>query len=202
MNGNRKEAAGTSPAVKAASVFILLLVLGLVFLSFQYPYQFRENRQFLSRAESVMDFSFNDLSGKWTEADLRERFSYKTIICFDETTSFGDKSCSVDLTSHNGAPAMLVVFFFTHDRLRAAFMHVPWWHHGKMRESLERLYGKPTTTHVVADDDTSLTGWKLENQGGLFYNTNRAANPLMWSAMLWYSPDYCKETDCYKNLNR
>lgn len=189
----------THPVVRLLAILIGLVFLYVILLSLIFPDRAREYRLYLTESRHALDFSFDDLSDRWTEADLRLYFESEKIRCYEDgfVGKLGNKACVVDVSSHNGVPAMFVSFFFADNKLNSAIVALPWWVHGQMLETLANDYGAPAGLQEKPVNDVRLIGWSLQNGGGLFINRERDHNPLFWNVLLWASPRLCGFSGCF-----
>lgn len=177
-----------------AILLFLVFVIMLIFIN-----RVEEYRQYLTESRPALDFSFGHLSEDWTESHLRYFFDGEEILC-QKDGSMGraiDKSCFIEIASHNNAPAMFATFFFRGDRLYAAMVAVPWWSHYAMLDSIDGMYGSPDRSQDKPVNDVRLFGWALENGSGIFYNRDRSINPLFWSLLLWFNSEECERIGCF-----
>lgn len=198
-----KTSRSTAPRTRPIRRFVVycLLSLGLymAYLSVRFPEHFREYRLYLTEQRPALDFSFDELSEDWSEADLRRRFSDVPATCYagmPEGTPEG-KACYLDISAYNGAPALGAVFFFVNDRLSKANVNLPWWGHDTVKREIVHAYGAPYAEQDEPVDGLRLQGWKLGNGSALFLNRDRELNPVMWSSVYWSSRRLCVRTGCF-----
>jgi hypothetical protein len=160
---------------------------------------FTVSRQYLFENRPSLDFSHEDLSQDWTEADLKARFASATFDCYRNGDQLGTRACDTYIGSHNGAPAMVGVFYFADGRLAHASILVPWWRHGAMFKALVSRYGSPTAVQNMTSGNVPLFGWKLVNGSGLFYNRERSAKPFEYNLVFWTSARKCEEHPCFSS---
>lgn len=181
-----------------AGVVAAIVAAGGV-LAVMYPEYFREYRLYLTERRLPLDFSFDDLSGRVSEESLKRKFAAQQFRCYKNRAGeyIGDRSCFVDIESHNGASAMSAAFFFADDQLVSASINVPWWAHRKMRQSLLRLYGVPAVHQAKPVAEVRLEGWKLTDGSAVFFNREPSLNPVKWSGVLWKSTSWCEKAGCF-----
>jgi hypothetical protein len=138
-------------------------------------------RHLRSEAPEVQ-VAFERLDGKMDEAAFQAQLPGVKMRCYAEPEA-GRRVCFADLRSANGVPALVLAAFFQRGRLTTAFLHVPWWAHGRARDALNARWGASVPG---GKDETGkpMRHWKLPN-GTIAMNDSRYAHPLQWSAVVW-----------------
>ncbi|MCU7371652.1 hypothetical protein PEC18_12520 [Paucibacter sp. O1-1] len=187
----------THPAVAALALLLAAVAGTALLLSSNYPEHVREHRLYLSEQRPTLDFSFDELSEQWTEADLRAQFPGQGIKCYSKLPNRpGDKSCFADISGHNGVAAMGAAFYFVSDRLDSVSLNIPWWAHGRMRDAIEGRYGRAVAAQSRPVAGVRLMGWALPDGSALFHNRDRGYNPVQWGGVFWSSRRACLRTGC------
>lgn len=188
-----------APAPKAGRIAFLLLMAALLGgFVFAYRGHIEEYRLYFFSDRQPLVFAYSELSEEWTERTLQERFKGIPVRCFYESGSgLGDRVCGVDAKSHNGVPVLFMSFFFSSGRLARVSINVPWWAHAQGRQAMEATLGPPVAAQLLPRSGVRLLGWRLPEGAALFYNRDRAMNPLVWNAIFWNSPSICKSGRCF-----
>jgi hypothetical protein len=134
--------------------------------------------------EPEAQIRFEALSPDWDEAAAQRHFTGLPMRCLSESNSpLGNRVCFASISKANGNPALTLALFFKAGRLNVAVLQVPWWAHGRVRNSIIRQWGAPAPSGT---DGTgwSIGRWELPN-GRLEMNNSRFLNPLSWSAVMW-----------------
>jgi hypothetical protein len=178
-------------------VLLLVVLAGTWLWNTRYP-PIRELRLFLFEDRKAADLPWHTLSESWSEVDMNRHFTGFPVRCgADHTGTPGvTRSCSVDIASLNGVPAMSVNFLFSGSKLRRVATATPWTSHALGRTSLIGTYGSPQVTQNTAHAGVRLHGWKLSSGAYLFYNRDRGLNPLEPSSTQWLGPTACAPTVC------
>ncbi len=187
------------PSLRRVGLLLVVVVVATVVL-FTARQSLREYWLYLTEDRPPIQFSFDELSEGWTEADLRTRFAGMKITCdqsFDR--HLDERACFIDVQSHNHVPAMFVAFFFASGKLSRASVNIPWWAHDLGYKSLELAYGKSASSQARPIADVRLHGWPLKGGGAIFYNRDKPVNPLAWNAAFWNSASSCAKNSCFTN---
>ena len=177
-------------ALFACTIIAMILLAQKNYLN-EYWLYFTEQRKPAS-------FNFLELSESWTERSLRERFSGYPIGCYQYQGDLPvDRACGVDVSSHNGVPALYISFFFADGHLDQVSVNIPWWSHGTALKSMVAAFGQPTASQSRFRAGVRLHGWPLRNGAALFFNRDRPVNPLTWNAIYWRSASTCQKGGCF-----
>ncbi|MBS0428646.1 MAG: hypothetical protein JSR41_15325 [Proteobacteria bacterium] len=168
------------------------------------PDGMEEYAQFVfSRPRPPADFALDDLSERWTEADLRERFAGLPILCGPYRVNVaGSRGCRVEAHRYNGMPTLYLSFFFQDGRLDEVVVNMPWWQHRAATRYLLQTFGTPTAAQDEAVAGIRLVGWSRPSGAGVFLNRDRPRNPLDWNAIHWRSAASCARAGCFTPLRR
>lgn len=160
----------------------------------------REHELYFTQNRSDVSFELSELSGEWTEKELRKRFAGLPIQCYPNPgDGLGDLGCTLDTKSYNGIPALFISFFFSSGKLQQVSINIPWWKHPEAYEYLTSKIGTPTASQTFPRSGVRLHGWRLPDGAGLFYNRDRSLNPLQWNAIFWRSPASCAGSACFNS---
>jgi hypothetical protein len=161
----------------------------------------REHWRYLTEKRPSVFLPFDEISDEWSEDQLKAQFPSLTLRCYDNRPGeyVGTRSCFADVGAVNGTEAMNISFYFSEGHLNDLAVNVPWWAHGKAYARLVATFGSPVASQKVAHAGVRLHGWKLPNGSSLFFNRDRAANPMQWSGIVWRSKRVCDQQGCWVN---
>ena len=131
-----------------------------------------------------VQLKFEALSAEMDEAAARVHFKGLPLQCMAENQSpLGNRVCYAALSKANGNPALTMALFFKGGRLNVALLQVPWWAHGRVRDSIVSQWGAPAPSGSDGGG-WSVGRWQLPN-GSLEMNNTRYLSPLTWSTIMW-----------------
>lgn len=178
------------------ALLVCLVVLLLVLIEKE---RLREHWLYFTEDRRAATFDFVELSESWSVDMLRERFSGFPIRCYPNPgDGLGDLGCIVDTMSHNGVPSLFISFFFTSGHLHQVSVNIPWWNHAEAYSKLTATLGQPLASQLLPRHGVRLHGWRLADGAGLFFNRDRALNPLDWNSIYWRSAASCKARTCFR----
>jgi hypothetical protein len=178
---------------------VLLVCLAVLLLVLLEKDRLREHWLFFTEDRTAVTFDFIELSESWTVDTLRQRFSGSPIRCYPNPgDGLGDLGCIVDTMSHNGVPSLFISFFFASGHLQQVSVNIPWWNHSEAYSKLTTTFGEPLASQLLPYHGVRLQGWRMADGAGLFYNRDRAINPLDWNAIYWRSASSCKASPCFR----
>lgn len=184
-----------SPLRIAAAVLV-----GVLFIAFFLTQKANLHEYYLYFTEdrSPITFQFSELSERWTEQTLHERFSSLPLTCQSARINPRvDRACAVDVKSHNGVPAMFVSFFFASGHLQEVAVSVPLWARSKAHGSLVAALGRPSGRQLLPHDGVRLTGWELQDGSAVFLNRDMQLLPPYRNAIYWRSSSACAADGCF-----
>ena len=201
----KETSSGTSararPAAAREPVSILrvvLVTLALLILLLSQARRLQEHWLYFTEDRQPATFTFQELSGRWSEKTLYEKFPGYPIRCqaYDGDLP-ADRACAVDTASHNGMPTLFISFFFARGHLSDVSINVPWWLHGTAHRQIVTAFGLPHGSQMFPRHGVRLHGWQLPGGAALFLNRDRSWNPLEWSAIYWRSAESCAMYSCF-----
>lgn len=180
---------------------VLLAVLACVIVTallLSQKANLEEYRLYFTDERKPVTFALEELSENWTERTLQERFVGYPILCEAYRGRLPvERACGVDVSSHNGVPALFIAFFFSGGHLDQVSINIPWWSHGTAFKSLVAAFGRPAASEFLPRDGVRLYGWQLASGAALFLNRDRPLNPLSWNAIYWRSASACQKGGCF-----
>ena len=177
---------------------ILLAVLAATLLYAAYQTQkanLNEYYLYLTEDRKAASFAFSELSEEWTEQRIKDRFQGYPISC--RAWKEGSRACGVDVSSHNGVPAMFMTFFMESDQLREVAINVPLWARRQAEESLRQTLGRPAASQFLPRSGVRLVGWSLLDGSAVFLNRDLNVLPPFRNAIYWRSPSSCTRQGCF-----
>lgn len=180
-------------------LFAVLIAVALAGVLFSQRDAFQEHRLYFTQERQGVLFRLEELSETWTEQSLGQRFPGIPIRCsYNPGPGLGDRGCALDAKSFNGVPTLFIAFFFEAGRLQQVSINIPWWHHQRAHRYLRAFLGEPTAAQFLNFWDTRLYGWALRDGAGVFFNRDKALNPLVWNAIYWRSAPACRAIECFR----
>lgn len=176
----------------------LALALPLLWLwNTKHP-SVQEYRLYLAEDRKALDLPWADLSGAWTESQVKTRLRGFPVRCGTDHTGAhsASRSCGVDLKGWNGIPTMYVNFIFADDQLVRVASGIPWWSYHTAKKELVRSLGQPQATQDRAHSGVRLHGWTTASGATLFFNADLPVNPLEPNSVQWLSPTICDGKPC------
>jgi len=177
-----------------------LLLLGLaavIFVTRSWA-ALEEHWDYLREERPASRVEYDTLSTQWTEKRLQQRYAGLPLHCTAYRGALNvDRYCSLRVSSHNGLPAMFVVYFLRQDRLLLANVAVPWWRHDEAYEHLTQALGQPFHSQLLPSAFVRLHGWALADGAALFFNRERSLLSLDWSSIQWSSAEHCPGGRCF-----
>ena len=176
---------------------VVLTLVALLFLVF--PQHLREYRLYFTEKRPSTVLSFEEMSQDWSEDDVKAKLRHVAFRCYDNKPGeyMDDRTCYVDVSSHNGIPSLSLSFYFARNKLNHMAVQVPWWHQFSLSRLMKSAYGKPTGSQLFPVAGVRLTGWQLRSGSAVFMNRDLPLNPLSWSMVLWSSRRSCEPTGCF-----
>lgn len=179
-------------------LLVVLIAVALFGILFTQLGAIQEHRLYFTKERQGVVFRLEELSDSWTEQYFRERFAGIPIRCSHYPgPGLGDLGCALDAQSFNGVPTLYIAFFFESGRLQQVSINIPWWHHQRAHRYLLASLGQPTVAQFFNFMDTRLYGWALSDGAGVFFNRDKALNPLLWNAIYWRSASACRAHQCF-----
>lgn len=130
-----------------------------------------------------IQLAFEELDGGMDEAAFRRQLGDIYLSCTMDHALDG-RMCHQWLRSANDVPALVVTGAFRNGRLDFAFLHVPWWAHGRAREAMDARWGPSESGGGKDARGEPFRRWRLPN-GWLYMNDKRYDHPLQWSVVVW-----------------
>lgn len=185
--------------ISALRILLLLCLCGAI--GFVLVTQESNIQQYVRhfRADSkAVQLDIQELSETWTEQSLATRFPGSSTQCDDFNGMSGvQRACAIYIKEFNGMSALYMTFFFGHNKLRSVAINLPWWAHKKALRYLRQQYGNPYVSQEMPYEGVRLYGWRLSNEGGVFFPKDMPWNPFSWSSIFWSSPSACLSTGCF-----
>jgi hypothetical protein len=178
-------------------VAVLLSLIAALFISF--PQELSEYRLYFTETRPRTVLSFEEMSQDWSEEDLRARLKHVVFRCHDNRPGeyLDERMCDVDVSSHNGIPALTLTFYFTKNKLNHMAVRVPWWRQLSLSRLMKAAYGEPTGSQSLPIAGVRLSGWQLRSGNAVFMNRDLPINPLSWSMVFWSSERACQPKGCF-----
>ena len=193
---------GSPSGLTIFGLVILVLLIWFLVLRWLYPDDVREQWRYLTDRRVGVDFELSALSQDWSESDLRREFPDLHIACYptDKPGVPEERSCFADVNAFASTPAIFVAFFMAGGRLSRVMINVPWWAHEDGFRTLVERHGRPDVSQLLPHGGQRLHGWRLDDGSAVFFNRDRALNPLKWSSIMWSSSRACSRLGCFKAL--
>lgn len=199
----RDERSRTQLFTMAAAIVLVAIVCGAI----AFRANVREYYLYLTERRPAVDFSFGEISGDWSEADLKDYFEGATLLCEENAgaesaaaaaagTETEARACFLDIARYLNAPAMKIAFFFNRGKLETARVMVPVWAHAEIRAAMDGEYGRGRIFSGGKIAAEGLLRWPTSNGGAVFLNYAPVRNPFGWNQLLWMSPRLCRKYQC------
>ena len=175
------------------------IICGMAFLLLSAYRAFYNNNVLYGNAIHIVNarthltLNLSQFRGGQTPQELKKQFPALDLDCVAAKDGLGDYACFDEhLSSWNGNHAMRVVFWFAQGKLTHVSINIPQAHHEQAKRYLLTSFGKPHGRDRRAEGQSDIVVWEIESGGGLVFNIDPEPTPLMWSMVLWYSPDEVK----------
>jgi hypothetical protein len=128
--------------VRILCLLLISLVLSiLLYKIWDSDYVYTHKKHFLSN--EILYLDFNKLKPITIEQTKNQyKLNWWCRVNF-ELLEFGDNFCADELKGWDDIPAMTVVFWYKNEKLNAAKIDIPYWHHSKVIEKIKKEYGEP-----------------------------------------------------------
>ena len=167
-------------AILGNSLFRALYNNDVIYWNVKHPFN--------ARTDLKLDFS--EFQGGQTAEQLKRQLPYLDWYCKANTGGLGDRVCVDEhLSTWNGNHAMLASFWFTNDKLTHISVNIPQDEHSQVKRYLFTLLGSPHARDHRGPGQADIVVWELESGGAIVFNIDPEPTPLLWSTVLWYSPE-------------
>ena len=153
------------------------------------------NVSYIVNARTNLDIDLAELHGGQSIAQIKAQFPHLDWRCKAEINGLGDHVCfDSHIATWNGNAVMTAAFWFRNGGLAHVLIRVPHWKHAQVKRYLLTSLGQPDARDRRGPAQADMVVWQLSSGGGIAFNIDAEVNPLMWSTVLWYSPETVKRT--------